>query len=75
MSTLLLTGRHNIVLAMNVLLVVALLILGPICARAYGATGIAVVTASIIAMINLLAWAITKATVGVWTNATLRLSG
>ena len=75
LNTLLLTGRQNLVAAMNVLLVVTLLVLGPIYGRAYGATGIAVVSAAVIAMINLIAWAVAKAKVGVWTHATLRLSG
>ena len=75
LNTLLLTGRQNVVASINVLFVIVLLVLGPICGRAYGAVGVAVVSAGVIVMINLIAWTVARVQVGVWTHATLRLSG
>jgi O-antigen/teichoic acid export membrane protein len=74
LNTLLLTGRQNVVAALNVFSVITLLSLGPIFGRAYGATGIAVVSAAVIVIINLVAWTVTKVQVGVWTHATFRVS-
>lgn len=75
LNTLLLTGRQNAVAAINILFVVILFLLGPICGRLYGATGIAAMSAAVVAMINLIGWAVAKVQLGVWTHATLRLSG
>ncbi len=74
LNTLLLTGRQNLVATLNVLLVVALLGLGPIFGLKYGAMGVALVSAGVMTTINLLAWIIAKVQVGVWTHATFRLS-
>jgi O-antigen/teichoic acid export membrane protein len=75
LNVLLFTGWHNVVAVMNVLLVVALLVLGLIFGRAYGLMGIALVSAAVALAINLTAWALAKTNVGVWTHATFRVSG
>ncbi len=73
-NVLLLTGHQKLVAVLNVLLVITLIGLGAIFGIWYGATGVAVVSAVVIAIINLLVWLIAKFQVGVWTHATLRIA-
>ncbi len=72
-NVLLLTGWQTLVARLNVVSIVLLLALGPVSGLNYGATGVAVISAAIIAEFNLVAWIAARIQVGIWTHATVWL--
>lgn len=62
------TGRHRLVLIVNLLSAVVLIVAGSLGARWFGAVGLAAASAGSLIVQNGLLWALTRRDLGIWTH-------
>jgi O-antigen/teichoic acid export membrane protein len=68
------SGNHYVSLAVNLLASVALVVVGVWAARQFGILGLAVGSASVIALQSITLWLLARRLAGVWTHPTLRMA-
>ena len=71
-AALTMTGHHRDVLVITGVSTLMLVTAGPWAARAWGASGIATVAATVVAFQSILTWARTRQIMGVWTHPSWR---
>ena len=68
------SGNHHASLIVNALTATLLLTVGSWAAWRYGITGLAVASASVVALQSVVLWLLARHIVGVWTHPWLRVS-
>jgi O-antigen/teichoic acid export membrane protein len=68
------SGNHYVSLAVNLLASVALVVVGVWAARHFGILGLAIGSASVIALQSISLWLLARRLAGVWTHPTLRMA-
>jgi O-antigen/teichoic acid export membrane protein len=69
---LMLTGNERFVLLNNVVSALILLFFGYLAAISHGITGLACIVCGVTILSNIVNWLVVRATVGIWTHASLR---